>query len=183
MTEGPFRGRGDDGEEPEGSCPLPAGGNGSHDVGQGSGNDRDAGGPGGPPEDGCGEEMPPDEGAEQGLFWCVPAGNADLSGFTGDGEAAAIAPGPLLAGLTAAVAGSDGAGLAGTSEDFLFGVMSAGRRMSSWGTWLELAAMNELALRPPATPDRPARRNQPGPGPADASPASARHATAGPPGS
>ena len=66
MTEGPFRGRGDDGEEPEGSCPLPAGGNGSHDVGQGAGNDRDAGGPGGPPEDGCGEEMPPDEGAEQG---------------------------------------------------------------------------------------------------------------------
>jgi hypothetical protein len=97
------------------------------------------------------------------LFLSVPAGNADLAGFAGDGEAPAIAPGPLLAGLTAAVAGGDGAGLAGACDDFVFAVIAAGRRMASWGTWLELSAMRELALRHPATPDR---RDKAGTGPA-----------------
>lgn len=106
MSGGPVRGCGANGEEPEGSCPLPAGGNGPHDAGQGrGGDDRD----GDPPEDDFGEEMPPDEGPGQGLFLSVPAGNADLAGFAGDGGVPAIAPGPLLAGLTAAVAGHDGA--------------------------------------------------------------------------
>jgi hypothetical protein len=102
------------------------------------------------------------------LFLSVPAGNADLAGFTGDGEAPAIAPGPLLAGLTAAVAGGDGAGLAGACDDFVFAVIAAGRRMASWGTWLELSAMRELALRHPATPDR---RDKAGTGPASTGPA------------
>ena len=140
--------------------------------------DRHDGRRGDPPEDDW--ELPPAGGPGQGLFWCVPAGHADLAGFTGDGGAPAIAPDPLLAGLTAAVAGSDGAGLAGTSDGFVFAVIAAGRRMSSWGTWLELSAMRELALRHPATPDRPARRNQPSTGsPAAGPPASARQPGAG----
>jgi hypothetical protein len=155
MSEGPFRGCGDDGEEPKGPS-LPLG--------------SESGPHGGPPEDDWGEELPPAQG--QGLFWCVPAGNADLAGFTGDGEAPAIAPGPLLAGLTAAVAGGDGAGLAGASDDFLLAVIAAGRRMSSWGTWLELSAMHQLALRHPATPDRPARQGKPGTGTASTGSAS-----------
>jgi Domain of unknown function (DUF222) len=64
-------------------------------------------------------------------------------------------------GVAAAVADSDGTGLARASEECLYAVMSAGRRMSSWGTWLELAAMRELAVRHPAVPDRPARTNRP----------------------
>ncbi|MGD0603113.1 MAG: DUF222 domain-containing protein [Streptosporangiaceae bacterium] len=170
MTDGSFHGCGQDGEEPEGSSPFPAGGNGPHDAGPGSGDDRD-----GPGEDGFGEWLPPEGGAgEQGLFWCVPAGAPDLAGFAGEAGVPAIAPGPLLAGLASVVAGGDGDGLAGASEDFLFAVMSAGRRMVSWGTWLELSAMRELALRHPATPGRPARRSRPGTGTtgsADAEPA------------
>ena len=156
MTEGPFPGRGPDGEEPEGSLPQPDGGNGPRDgsrgpgeqdggAGSGDGHDRSGvrdDGSGDPPEDvdDFGEELPLSGDPEQGLFLCVPAGNADLSGFAEDGGAPAMPPGPVLAGITSAVAGGDGAGLAGVSEEFLFSVMSAGRRMSSWGTWLELSA-------------------------------------------
>ncbi len=163
MTDGSSRGCGQDGEEPEGFSPFPAGGHESHDAGPGSGDGRD-----GPGEEGCGEWWAPEDGAgEQGLFWCVPAGAPDLAGFAGEAGVPAIAPGPLLAGLTSAVAGGDGGGLAGVSEDFLFAVMSAGRRMVSWGTWLELSAMRELALRHPAAPGRPARRSRPGTGPTE----------------
>jgi len=175
MTEGPFRGYGDNGEKPGGSSPLPADANGRHDIGPGSGDDR-----GDPPEDGFFEEELPSEGpGEQGLFWCVPAGAPDLAGFAGEAGVPAIAPGPLLAGLTSAVAGGDGAGLAGASEDFLFAVMSAGRRMVSWGTWLELSAMRELAQRHPAAPGRPARRSGPGTGTTGSGPADAAQAAAG----
>ncbi|MGD0069262.1 MAG: hypothetical protein ABSB76_38310, partial [Streptosporangiaceae bacterium] len=117
MTNGPFPGHGRDGEEPEGSGPLPAGGNGPRDISQGPreekvpGRDGSRGGHSNPPEDGFGEEWPLEEGSEQGLFWCVPAGAPDLAGFAGDAGEPVIAPGPLLAGLTAAVAGGDGAGL------------------------------------------------------------------------
>jgi hypothetical protein len=113
------------------------------------------------------------------LFLSVPAGNADLAGFAGDGEAPAIAPGPLLAGLTAAVAGGDGAGLAGACDDFVFAVIAAGRRMASWGTWLELSAMRELALRHPAAPDR---RDKAGTGPAGTGSAGSAPAAAAPAG-
>jgi hypothetical protein len=76
----------------------------------------------------------------------------ELSRFAGEDGHPAMPPGPLLAGVAAAVAGGDGSGLAGVSEDFLFAVISGGRRMASWGTWLEFSAMRELALRHPAVP-------------------------------
>ncbi len=101
-----------------------------------------------------------------------------------------MAPGPLLAGVAYAVAGSDGAGLAGVSEDFLFAVISGGRRMASWATWLEFSAMRELALRHPAVPARPARKTPPAtpgpaagrerPGPAEPGPAEPGPAEPGP---
>jgi len=37
----------------------------------------------------------------------------------------------------------------------LFAMISGGRRMSSWATWLEFSAMRELALRHPPVPRRP----------------------------
>jgi hypothetical protein len=92
----------------------------------------------------------------------------ELSRFAGEDGHPAMPPGPLLAGVAAAVAGGDGSGLAGVSEDFLFAVISGGRRMASWGTWLEFSAMRELALRHPAVPRRPrgAHPDTPGTSPA-----------------
>src|ERR1700676_2809886 len=163
MPAEPFPPDGPGGEEPEGPALRPERGAGPQDHTREPGSGPDGRGPAGPPAppDGGGDadEMPP-EGAGQGLFICVPAGSADLSGFAA-GEAGAVEVGPVLAGVAAAVADSDGTGLARTSEECLYAVMSAGRRMSSWGTWLELAAMRELAVRPPAVPDRPARTNRP----------------------
>jgi hypothetical protein len=95
-----------------------------------------------------------------GLCICLPPEQADLSGFADGTAAHPIAPGPLLAEVVTALAGGDGAGLAQVSEDCLFSVLSAGRRMSSWGTWLEFAAMRELAVRHPAL-DPHARKNRP----------------------
>ena len=63
MPEESFPGRGPDAEEPDGSAPLPGGGN-----------------------------------EDEGLFLCLPAGRADLSGFTAC-TGTPIAPGPLLAGV------------------------------------------------------------------------------------
>ncbi len=153
MSEGSFRSRGGNSEEPEGASLPPGGGPGGASPGCGD----NGAGRGDPPQDDWGEELPPADDQGQGLFWCVPAGAPDLAGFAGDGGVPAIAPGPLLAGLTATVAGGDGAGLAAASDDFVFAVIAAGRRMASWGTWLELSALRELALRHPATPARPAK--------------------------
>ena len=97
------------------------------------------------------DDAPPEEPA-QGLYICLPAEQGDLAGFTDGTAEQPIAPGPLLAEVVTAVTGGDRAGLAQVSEDCLFSVLSAGRRMSSWGTWLELAAMHELAVRHPAVP-------------------------------
>src|ERR1035438_10143008 len=119
MTEGAFPHRGQDGEEPEGSGPLPADGNGP-----------ESGAPG------PGAEVSP-EGAGQGLFVCLPAEQMELRGFAGDGQAPPMTPGPLLAGLAHAVVEGDGTGLAMAPDDYLFAIMSGGRRMASWGTWLE----------------------------------------------
>jgi Domain of unknown function (DUF222) len=184
MREEPFSGSGPGGEEPEGPAPLPDTGNGPQDNPEpasepaGSASDAsasdasasdasasdasasDASASDGPPPDDGWDEAPPEEPGEQGLFVCLPPQQMDLSGFGGDGGTPPMAPGPLLAGVTYAVAGGDGAGLGQASEDYLYAVMSAGRRMSSWGTWLELAAMRELAVRHPA-PDPPARKNRP----------------------
>ncbi len=135
MPTEPFPPGGPGGEEPEGSSPRPERGNGAQDV-------------------------LPAEGPGQGLFVCVPAGPADLSRFA-TGEAGAVEAGPVLAGVAAALVDSDGLGLARTSKECLYAVMSAGRRMASWGTWLEFSAMRELAVRHPAVPDRRGRPNRP----------------------
>ncbi len=86
---------------------------------------------------------------------CLPAENMELARFGGDDQGPPMAPGPLLAMVAAAVAGGDGAGLAQVPEDMLFAMISGGRRMSSWATWLEFSAMRELALRHPPVPRRP----------------------------
>ena len=131
MREEPFSGSGPGGEEPEGPAPLPGAGNGPQDhpepaselTGSASADSASAEPP---PDDGW-DEAPPEEPGQQGLFMCLPAQQTDLSGFAGDGGTPPMAPGPLLAGVTYAVAGGDGAGLAQASEDYLYAVMSAGR--------------------------------------------------------
>jgi hypothetical protein len=158
MPEGPFPDRGPDGQEPDGSQPQPADRNGPENRGPTPSGDQgsDATLSATPPEE---HDAPPEE-PTQGLFICLPAEQADLSGFADGSSTHPIAPGPLLAEVVSAVAGGGGAGLAQISEDCLFSVLSAGRRMSSWGTWLELAAMRELAVRHPYTPDRRASRGR-----------------------
>jgi len=99
----------------------------------------------------------------------VPAGQAmELSGSaatTGRRRWRRPAAG-RVAYAVAGVTGPDWPGL----EDFLFAVISGGRRMASWAAWLEFSAMRELALRHPAvrpaqpaplTPSRP--RTDPAP--------------------
>ena len=166
MPQYPFPPPGPGAEEPPGPAPLPGHGNGPQDHAAGpaprhdsterdgkpaDGDPADPANPEGP--DGGWGEVPPG-GPEQGLFICLPAENMELSRFAGEDGCPAMPPGPLLAGVAAAVAGGDGSGLAGVSEDFLFAVISGGRRMASWGTWLEFSAMRELALRHPAVPRR-----------------------------
>jgi hypothetical protein len=159
MPEGPFPDRGQDGQEPDSSQPQPADRNGPQS--RGSAPSGDQGSDATPTSASPDEYDAPPEEPVQGLFICLPAEQGDLSGFADGTAAQPIAPGPLLAEVVTAVAGGDGAGLAQISEDCLFSVLSAGRRMSSWGTWLELAAMHELAVRHPATQDRRASRNRP----------------------
>jgi Domain of unknown function (DUF222) len=191
MPEEPFPPAGPGAEEPQGSAPLPGNGNGPQDHAprSGAGHDgtgHDASGPTGDapggPDDGW-DEHPPD-GPEQGLFVCLPAGNMELSRFGGDDQTPPMAPGPLLAGVAYAVAGGDGTGLAGVSEDFLFAVISGGRRMASLGTWLEFSAMRELALRHPAVLARPPATGPaaPGPPPAQEQPGAQKPGGAGPAG-
>ena len=134
MFKDPFPDDGQNGEEPEGSDPLPAGGNG-----------LDAPAPA--PADGG--EMPP-EGMGQGLYVCLPAEDLTLTGFAQDGTADTMAPGPLLATVVHAITGEDGAGLAGLADDQLIGVMSAVRRIESRAAWTVMAAMREFARRRPA---------------------------------
>jgi hypothetical protein len=204
MPEELFPPAGPGAQEPQRSAPWPGRGNGPQDHAPRSGAGRngsghngsggtgragkghgasgsDDGAPGGP-VDGWGE--PPPDGPEQGLFVCVPAGDMELSRFGGDDQGPPMAPGPLLAGVAYAVAGGDGTGLAGVSEDFLFAVISGGRRMASWGTWLEFSAMRELALRHPTVPARPraARPAVPGPPPAREQPGAPEPPVTGPAG-
>src|ERR1700734_3546410 len=160
MSQEPFSGNGPGGEEPEGPAPLPGAENGSQDTPEPAPGPAGSGpGSGGPPP-GDGWEAPPEEPA-QGLYICLPAEQGDLAGFADGTAERPIAPGPLLAEVVTAVTGGDRAGLAQVSEDCLFSVLSAGRRMASWGTWLELAAMHELAVRHPAAPGRAAGKNRP----------------------
>jgi hypothetical protein len=118
MIQDPFPGRGHDGEEPDGSGPLPAEG-----------------------------EGPEQDGPEQGLFVCLPAEQLTLAGFAQGGTADTMAPGPLLGTVLHAITGEDGSGLAALADDQLIGVISAARRLESRAAWTQLAAIGELAAR------------------------------------
>ncbi|MGD0602541.1 MAG: DUF222 domain-containing protein, partial [Streptosporangiaceae bacterium] len=197
MPEETFPPAGPGAQEPQRPAPRPGRGNGPQDHAPRSGagrngpggNGHGVGTPGGPadgtpggPADGWDE--PPPGGPEQGLFVCLPAQAMELSRFGGDDQGPPMAPGPLLAGVAYAVAGGDGAGLAGVSEDFLFAVISGGRRLASWAAWLEFSAMRELALRHPAVPARPrdARPAGPEPPPAREQPGAPEPPVTGPAG-
>lgn len=65
-------------------------------------------------------------------------------GFDAGGAADRVPPGPVLAGLTA---GKWAAGLGRASDDELAGLMIAWRRVASWATAGELAAVAELCRR------------------------------------
>jgi hypothetical protein len=71
-----------------------------------------------------------------------------LEGFAGDGRADTMAPGPLLAMVLDTVAGENGEGLAGLSDDQLIGFLSGTRRMESRLAWAKMAALAEFASRP-----------------------------------
>jgi Domain of unknown function (DUF222) len=95
-----------------------------------------------------------DEGMPQGLYVTAPAEELSLEGFAADGRADTMAPGPLLAMVLDTVAGPDGEGLAGLSDDQLVGFLSGARRMESRLAWAKMAALAEFASRPggPASP-------------------------------
>jgi hypothetical protein len=94
--------------------------------------------------------FPPDEdapGPEQGLYITLPAEHLTLAGFNQGGAADTMAPGPLLATVVHTVAGEDGSGLAGCSDDQLMGIISAARRQQSRDEWTVMAAIGEFARR------------------------------------
>jgi uncharacterized protein DUF222 len=115
----------EDGEELPGSPPSPVSGAGT----------------GGTRNDGTGTE-----GAWCGTGWPDTAG----PGTTGT-----QVPGPGLAAVMLAAAGPAGHGLRRLSDEQLLDVIGAGRRLSSWGSWAELAAMAEYAGRHPHQPGDP----------------------------
>ena len=86
-------------------------------------------------------------GPEQGLFVTLPAEQLTLSGFCQGGASDTMAPGPLLATVVHTVAGEDGSGLAGCSDDQLMGIISAARRQESRIAWTVMAAIAEFARR------------------------------------
>jgi hypothetical protein len=75
-------------------------------------------------------------------WWDRSAGNG--GGFGAGGVADDIAPGVVLAGLTADVVA---AGLGRLSDDELIGVLLAGRRLASWSASVELGTVGELMRR------------------------------------
>src|SRR6516225_70662 len=87
------------------------------------------------------------QGLEQGLYVTLPAEQLTLSGFAQDGAADTMAPGPLPAAVVHTVAGQDGTGLAGCSDDQLMGIISAARRMEARNAWTLMAALREFAAR------------------------------------
>ena len=113
-----------------------------------SGSDEPAGSglPGERDEDGRDEE-----GIPQGLYVTLPAEELTLDGFAADGRADTMAPGPLLAMVLGAVAGENGEGLAGLSDDQLIGFLSGTGRMESRMAWARMAALAEFASRPRRT--------------------------------
>ena len=107
--------------------------------------------PGGFPLPPAAGETGPEDGwdgpTEQGLYLCLPAEQVTLSGFAQDGQADTMAPGPLLATIVDAVAGEDGKGLGGCSDDQLMGIISAAKRMEARAAWTLTAAIAEYAGR------------------------------------
>jgi Domain of unknown function (DUF222) len=98
--------------------------------------------------DSCLPSAGPDaEPEQQGLFLCLPAGSLDTDQFTQSGPAADMPPDPLLATIVDTVAGEDGKGLAGLSDDQLIGVVAAGRRLESRASWYVMAAVAEFTAR------------------------------------
>ena len=89
-----------------------------------------------------------EEGVPQGLYVTAPAEELTLEGFAQDGRADTMAPGPLLAMILDTVAGQDGEGLVGLSDDQLIGFLSGARRMASRMAWAQMAALTEFASRP-----------------------------------
>jgi Domain of unknown function (DUF222) len=89
-----------------------------------------------------------EEGIPQGLYVTAPAEELTLEGFAQDGRADTMAPGPLLAMILDTVAGQDGEGLTGLSDDQLIGFLSGARRMASRMAWAQMAALTEFASRP-----------------------------------
>jgi hypothetical protein len=89
-----------------------------------------------------------DEGIPQGLYVTLPAEELTLEGFAENGRADTMEPGPLLGVVLDAVAGENGAGLAGLSDDQLIGFLSGSRRMTARLEWARMAALAELAARP-----------------------------------
>jgi hypothetical protein len=85
--------------------------------------------------------------AEQGLYLCRPPEQLTLAGFAQNGEADTMAPGALLATIVDTVAGPDGQGLAGCSDDQLMGIISAARRQQARDEWTSMAAIAEYASR------------------------------------
>jgi hypothetical protein len=98
----------------------------------------------GPPGDG----WDGDEGIPQGLYVTLPAEELSLEGFAQGGQVDTMEPGPLLGVVLDAVAGENGAGLAGLSDDQLVGFLSGSRRMASRLEWARMAALAEFAARP-----------------------------------
>src|SRR5579859_4395144 len=105
------------------------------------------------PDEPSGSGLPRDaeEGIPQGLYVTAPAEELSLDGFAEDGRADTMAPGPLLAMVLDTVAGPDGQGLAGLSDDQLVGFLSGTRRMESRLAWAKMAALAEFASRPRRT--------------------------------
>src|SRR3984957_7896771 len=95
-------------------------------------------------------DVPPDQdapGPEQGLFITLPAGQLTLAGFSQGGASDTMAPGALLATVVDAVAGPEGSGLAGCSDDQLLGIISAVWRQQSRDAWTLMAAVGEYVRR------------------------------------
>jgi len=89
--------------------------------------------------------------SEQGMFVCLPAEELTLDGFAQKGRSDTMAPGALLATILEAITGEDGSGLAALADDQLLGVLSGIRRMEARAAWGQLAVLDELARRRPAT--------------------------------
>jgi hypothetical protein len=156
MSAASFPGPGP-GEEPDGSAPLP-GDDGDGDGGSGrDGDGRDGGGSGRDGGDGrdgddggggWGQDGGEGGGNGQGVFVVLPAEELTLEGFTQDGRADTMAPGPLLETVLEAAAGPDGGGLAGLGDDQLLGFLAGVLRVEARMAWAKLAAMAQLASRP-----------------------------------